>query len=377
MNKLHDAHQSTNSSRLHNLDLLRGVFIFLALYQHFTVYVNYWFVYYFKEQSFLSDFYAAFEGMIGVRIPADDLSVSFAWFFTTWVSQIYLTLAAFNLSTRTQEQFKQVFSSKLKIFALLYFFFLMESFVVSPNLGFALSISPIMTWMLVLSLISILFRFAGTKAVVCLLLLSFSRWLTPAGFSLSLDFEIWMQHWIHPDFEYDARLEYFLTSGCLGFLLGRFFYANSQSTKWLPLVIGLGALLTLPWIFLEGSYQIDRLDFFETEHDLAKTFMGSLYIYGVQLFIIPFFLLLEKRGIVLKVPFFTWLGVNSIIVFAFHRIYFVFMAGPLWAYTMAVIYEAPLKHNSFVIWFLIACCAGICWLTQKTKLFDLITRAKG
>lgn len=374
---LQDANPNSISTRYNNLDLLRGIFIFLALYQHFTVFINYWFVYYFKEHKFLDDFYHSFESMIGVRIPADDLSVGFAWFFTTWVSQVYLTLAAFNLSVRSQEDFQNVLVSKCKIFALLFFFFLLESFIVAPNIGQAISISPIMTWMIVLSLISVIYRFVGTKGIIFLCAISFVRWLTPAHFSLSTDFEIWMQNWIHPDFEYDARIEYFLTSGCIGFLLGRFFYSHQKPEKYLPYIMSLGIFLALPWIFKGADFHIERLDLFETEHDLAKTFLGSLFIYGVQIFIISFFLFLEKKNISLKVPFFNWLGINSIIVFAFHRIYFVYFAGPLWAYGAAVIFEAPLRHSSFVTWFFIFVLASLCWVAQKTSLFNIITRSKG
>lgn len=374
MSQKHEANPSFGVPRLVNLDFLRGVFIFLALYQHYTVFINYWFVHYFKEQKFTNEFYSIFEGMMGVRIPADDLSVNFAWFFTTWVSQIYLTLAAFNLSTRTQEEFKKVYFTKLKLFAIIFLFFMIESFVVAPNLGFALSITPIMTWMVVLTLLAVIFRYFGEKGVLLLLAFSFVRWLTPMHFSLSIDFEVWMQNWIHPDFEYDARIEYFLTSGCLGFLLGRLYYGHQHGQKLLLSILPLGLLLALPWLIWGDPYTINRMNLFETEHQLAKDFLGSIYIYGVQLFLIPFFIIMEGRGVVFRIPFFHWLGVNSLTVFAFHRIYFIFIGGPLWAYLVAVVFDSPLSHQSVIIWFNIAICALFCLIFQKTKMAQILLR---
>lgn len=360
--------------RLENFDFLRGVFIFLALYQHFTVYLNYWFVDYFKEEAFLESLYSVFQGYMGVRLPADDIATTFAWIFTAWVSQIYLTLAAFNLSKRNKEDFKKVLPTKLKVFFSIYLFFLLESFIVAPNLGAALSFSPIMAWMVILTLIAVLYSCFGERGVFILLLLSFTRWLVPHSMNFSIDLEIWLHEWVHPDFEYDARIEYFLTSGCLGFLLGRFYYGFQQWKRYQAALIALGVAFCLPWLILGDSYEIDKFNLFATEHDLAKDFLGSLYIYGAQLILIPSFLWFQVKNIKFKVPFFHWVGVYSLLVFAFHRIFMVHIGGPLWAYITGVVLEQRPVNNSYTAWILIIFCVFLCWVVKITNLPRLISR---
>lgn len=360
--------------RLENFDFLRGIFIFLALYQHFTVYLSYWFVDYFNEQAYLESLYSVFQGYMGVRLPADEVTTTFAWIFTAWVSQIYLTLAAFNLSKRNRIEFKKILPSKLKVFLSIYLFFLLEAFVVAPNLGRSLSFSPIMAWMVILTFISLLYSYFGERGVFILLCLSFTRWLVPHSMNLSVDFEIWVQEWIHPAFEYDARIEYFLSSGCLGFLIGRFYYGFTQWRRYQLSLIFLGVVLCVPWIVIGEPYEIDKFNLFSTEHDLAEDFLGSLYIYGAQLILIPSFLWLQMKNVKLKIPFFHWIGVYSILVFAFHRIFMVHIGGPLWAYTTAVVLEQRPVNNFYTAWVLIGFCVFLCWLIKKTNLPRLISR---
>lgn len=360
--------------RLENFDFLRGVFIFLALYQHYTVYLSYWFVDYFKDQTLLNTLYPVFQGYMGVRLPADEVTTAFAWFFTAWVSQIYLTLAAFNLSKRNQADFKKILPTKLKIFFSIYLFFLFESFVVSPDFGLAISFSPIMAWMVILTLISLAYSCFGERGVFILLLLSLTRWFVPHSLNLSIDLEIWVQEWIHPSFEYDARIEYFLTSGCIGFLLGRFYYGFTQWRRFQYGLIFLGVLLCLPWLIFGDSFEIDKFNLFLTEHDLAKDFFGSLYIYGAQLILIPSFMWLQMRNIKLKIPFFHWVGVYSLLVFAFHRIFMVHIGGPIWAYTTGVILEQRPVNNFYTAWTLILACVAFCWVIKVTNLPRLISR---
>src|SRR5690606_16306934 len=82
--------------RVHCLDFLRGFFVFLALWQHFGYYLNFWYVDYFGGWSYwenLLDFHKPF---LGRQLSVDSVSTWAAWCFTPWVSQFYLFLAAIN-----------------------------------------------------------------------------------------------------------------------------------------------------------------------------------------------------------------------------------------------------------------------------------------
>ena len=94
-----------SSSRLVNLDFLRGFFIILSLAQHFTYYINMWYVDYFKDTMALTSTYAVHFSMIGKQVSTDTFNQWMAVTFTPWVSQIYLTMAAFNLAKKRQAVF--------------------------------------------------------------------------------------------------------------------------------------------------------------------------------------------------------------------------------------------------------------------------------
>jgi hypothetical protein len=99
------------SSRIVNLDFLRGLFIILALDQHFTYYINVWYVDYFRDAMALTSTYAVHFPMIGKTVPTDSINHWLAIVFTPWVSQIYLTMAAFNLAKKNQNVLKYLPSS--------------------------------------------------------------------------------------------------------------------------------------------------------------------------------------------------------------------------------------------------------------------------
>ncbi|MCO4794113.1 MAG: hypothetical protein KC493_10390 [Bacteriovoracaceae bacterium] len=363
-----------DDSRIENFDLLRGFFIFLALWQHFAYYLNIWYVDYFHESGVLEKNYMSHKHMIGYNLPVDFFSHWAAWFFTPWVSQVYLTLAAFNLAKRTKEDFQEVFKPKMKIFGLLYFFFVMENLIVAPNFGEGISFYPIMSWMVILILISVLFKYFGLKGVIGLMVLSFGKWLLPDSFLEQPMFEYWMQEHVHAQYEFDAQVDYFLTSGCLGFILGYIHHHKSEwgfkREAWQSIV---GFLLFLIWFIWGDAFTVNFMDVFESEHDLADDPIGLLSILGVQLMVLSGFLFMEKKGIQLKLPILHWVGVNSLTVFAFHRVVFVFFLVPF----MMIIANwsgTTLLNNWYVCWGSVLLTFGFTWLIQKLNLHNLIVR---
>ena len=68
--------------RITNFDLLRGFFIFQALWQHFCFYLNVWYTTFFRDTSVLNYGYQVHKSMIGNNLPLDYLTYLTAWFFT-------------------------------------------------------------------------------------------------------------------------------------------------------------------------------------------------------------------------------------------------------------------------------------------------------
>ncbi len=311
--------------------------------------------------------------MVGRQLPLDEVTHSFALLFTPWVSQIFLTLAAFNLSKRNEEDFKTHFYAKIKYFFLVFIYFVFENFMVAPNLGEAISFYPIMAWMVILSLIAFLYFRFGVQGIWFLFIISFTRWTLPPLPYLA-KIEYWIQSNIHPSYEYDAQVEHLLTSGCMGFLMGYYFHHRSWGIKREFSLIGIGLILFLIWLIFGEDLRVNYLNIFDNEHNLSKTFLGNFSILGMQLMVISTFIIFEmKYKMRFKVPLINWVGASSLKLFAIHRIIFVHLFMPF-ILLLVTILERPLMNT----WWICSLSAlGIFLLgyfLEKTKIHQIILR---
>jgi hypothetical protein len=364
------------SSRIVNLDFLRGFFIILAMDQHFTYYINMWYVEYFRDASALTSTYKVHFPMIGHQVATDQANLLLDWIFTPWVSQVYLTLAAFNLAKYAQSFLRDTLASKLKVYFLIFLFFVMENFIVAPNMGQAISVYPIMLWMVVLSIISIAFSLIGIWGVIILTVLSLFRWLLPIDMISDL-FENFIKYNIHPGFEYDARIEYFFTSGCLGFLMGYVHYHKPALKKFKDYYFALTGLVFVAfWVAYGDPYLQEAGNVFRHEHDLARTFSGTLYILGIQAILISAFLWLERNSVKLNIPVVNWVGKHSIFIFAFHRIFFVRILAPI-SVLIGSITGRTLGASIWEMYTYVAITIVVCYFIKRTRMGELILQIKG
>lgn len=363
------------SNRIINLDFLRGFFILLALQQHFTYYINMWYVDYFRDTMALTSTYAVHFPMIGKQIASDNINYWLAIIFTPWVSQIYLTMSAFNLARKDQLSFSEGMTAKFKAFGLIFLYFVFENFIVAPNFGQALSFYPIMLWMVVLTLLSVIYRFLGIKGIVILSLVSLLRFVIPVEL-ISDFFENVIRTVIHPGYEYDARLEYFILSGCLGFIMGYVHYhLPSYKHKKDGLFIGAGILLVLIYVLIGDRFVMYHDDYFRTEHDLARTFSGTAYILGVQAIVISAFLWLERKKITLNIPLINWMGVYSLLIFALHRILFVKVIAPT-SVMIGSLTGRVLSASVIEIYIYIFITLALCYFVKVSPMSDIILQKK-
>jgi hypothetical protein len=366
-----DAAYDNKLDRIHNFDLLRGFFIFLALWQHFSFYLNIWYVSFFRDMAVLNQTYFVHKNMIGVILPLDKVTYFVAWFFTPWVSQIYLTLAAFNLSRKNENDFKSIYKQKMKIFLFILMFFIFENFLVSPNLGEAISFYPIMAWMYILAGIATLYRYFGIKSIWFLLTLSFTRWFIPELTFLA-DLVSFLQTYVHDSYEFDAQIDYFLSSGCIGFLMGYYYHHRNLGLLRELKIMGGGISLIIIWYIFGVPNTMNYLNIFDTEHLMAETFFGSLCILGVQLLLLPAFIVLEKYyKISLKIPILNYVGIESLSIFALHRILFVFIFVPIMIF-IGTIFNHSLINTFWVAWISAGLVFLINYFIKKTRIHEII-----
>lgn len=362
-------------TRLVNLDFLRGLFIILALDQHFTYYINMWYVDYFRDTMALTSTYAVHFPMIGKQVSSDFFNHLLAIVFTPWVSQIYLTMAAFNLAKKDQISFGLDIGNKFKIFGMILLYFILENFIVAPNTGQAISFYPIMLWMVILGFISLVYNYIGIRGVLIFTLLALLRFVIPVEY-LSDFFEEVVQGRIHPGFEYDARFEYFVLSGCLGFIMGYVHYHMPlYKHKKDFLFAGFGALLVLIYALIGDAFTVPYDDFFRTEHDLARTFSGTAYIIGIQAIVMSAFLWLEKKNIKMNIPLINWVGIYSLMIFALHRILFVKLIAPI-SIMVGSLTGRTLGASIIEIYIYVFITLGICYFVKKSPLSDIVLQRK-
>lgn len=370
-----NSHSDEAQSRIVNLDFLRGLFIILAMDQHFTYYINMWYVEYFRDTMALTSTYAVHFPMIGKQVPTDSINYWLALIFTPWVSQIYLTMAAFNLAKKNQADFGLGMGNKLKIFGLIFIYFVLENFIVAPNLGQAISFYPIMLWMVVLSLISLAYKYLGIRGVFVLILFSMLRFIIPMDVLSNLFQEV-IRSTIHPGFEYDARLEYFILSGELGFVMGYIHYhmPSYKHKKDLLFILG-GLALVVLYLIMGDSFAIYKDDVFRTEHDLARTFSGTAYILGIQAIVISGFLWMERKNIKFNFPLINWIGINSLLIFALHRIFFVKLIAPV-SVMIGSLTGRTLGASAIEVFIYIFITLGLCYFVKYSPVSEIILQKR-
>jgi hypothetical protein len=357
-----------------NLDVLRGFFVSLALLQHFAYYWNIWFIDHFKDHD--RGVFSFYNDLVGKNIILEDpIAFHLLVFFTPWVSQVYLSLAAFNLSFRDHHDFIRVFPKKIKIFISLFIFFVFENFLVAATFGEAISFYPLMSWMVILTLIATVYKFFNIKGVIILFILSLLSWSTSDIFIWGDQFERFVRFNVHPYFEYDARIEYFLPSGCIGFLLG---HLHFHKEKWGDaryfFAMAFGVIIIGVYNIFGEPFTLNRFDILATEHDLAETFFGTLNIIGINSFVIMLFSMLNQKNIHLAfLKPLKWIGINSLLIFGLHRILFVHLIAPIRVYLGAV-FNWPIYPSFFnELTHLIIVCF-IVYLIQKSNIIELFRR---
>ncbi|MHC6528932.1 hypothetical protein [Vibrio proteolyticus] len=340
---------TANKQRIVSLDFLRGLVIFMAVFEHYTGYLNYWYKDFFiREYESWDTVYTSHLPMIGKLLPMDSITANMCLWLVPWVSQIYLALAAFNLAMKTQEQVRAKLAQKLLLFASIIGVLYVEGFVIAPNFGEAISFYPVMLWMVLLALFSLVYGLFGIRGMMVVTVLSF--FVAQLGIPDALSsFEAMVRHYVHPDYELDARLDLFMASGCLGFMYGWVWHHKPHMRDMLNQGVMLLSVLALALFFTFDSIgTISLADVYAEEHSLAENTFGRMGIWGTEFLVISTLLWLHSKGIDVSWRPLNWIGMFSLTVFIFHKSIFIFLWGPLMTLITAKL-GMTLVNNFFVI----------------------------
>lgn len=337
--------------RIAVLDLLRGTYIILALWQHYSGYLT------------LKD------------LPVDTPMYWLHRLLTPSGDQLFLALAAFNLARRPRGEFAAVYTQKLRFFGTLFCFFVFESFLVAESLGEALSWGPLLTWMVLLSFVATLYRFGGWGAVVFAFVAHLSVWALPMGeWNEQLELAVRTRLAL-PYFIYESKLDLFVGSACLGFLAGyAFHHARGDRSRLLGALVAAGVTLTLPFFFLREWPELNPGQVWGSEYEMARDPLGMLNIWGTILGVIALGLLLERVGLVRPLPLVTWCGRHSLLIFALHRVIFVRFLLPLTQHTLEL-RGLALENTLPVIAAFSAATLLIVYVVRRSGLLRVLDRA--
>ncbi|MCB9730185.1 MAG: hypothetical protein H6744_12830 [Deltaproteobacteria bacterium] len=345
--------------RIHALDFMRGLFIVLACIQHFS--------------GFLNEWYPPYSPMAHAN-AVDDVLHALIWTLTPAGDHLFLFLAAFNLASRRQAEFRPTYHRKLRFYAVLFGFFLFEPFFVESSLGAALTFGPLLAWMIILATLATLhYRFgvrgviAGTAVYLVLHVLPLGEWSGEA--------ELTLRRWLElPDWRYESRLDIFFGAGAAGFLLGYWYHHGpGQLAARMTRAFLLGALLFVPWLLFGTGWTVLRAHIWVNEYVLAETHLGLLSIWAANIMFASACLLFEHTVRPLRLPLLNWCGVFSLLIFSMHRAFFVHVLTPLRAYVAARA-DLPL-HNSFPeVCVFIALTLLAAWGVRRSRILAILDR---
>lgn len=311
------------NKRLDTFDFLRGFFLFLALLEHYTFYMNHLWVGYYQP-FFFGSFSSNIEVAVGT-LPMDTPLALLANFFVPWVTHIYLALATFNLGLKTKNLTKDKLKSYNLKFLFLFIVFTLEKFLIGRNIGEILSPNPLQSWMIVLAVIANAYFYLGTlKTSIVLSFLGILRFLTPLNLLIgSLENKLVS---VHPEFSLDIRPDIFLISGLIGFLLGHFY--EKIEKRQLLAFISISVLSNSLVNFFTPEYKVDFHNVFLNEYAWSYNIFGFISICLTVLIVVMSAMALEKYGKNISMPLVNQMGFHSLNLFIFHRIYFIFLFIP-------------------------------------------------
>ncbi len=316
------------------LDLLKAFLIGLSCVEHFSGILNSWYIDRFGirdlENSFripgIVDGYSHHYFKLGTPLPADSIQAAFHQWLIPWLPHLYIALAAFNLGRKPLARH----AKNEKYFFVLFSLFVLENFLVAPDFGAAISINPILIWMIVLGILYWICARFSLRAITWIYLTGYALQVIQCfwkNISIPSIFEILAK--IHPWTFHTDFIPYFL-SGLLGFLTYKWldFIQPHKKLKYLLLAASF-ALSVCSFILSIDLFVYDNAHVFNSHDRVHPSPIGFLFITSTLFFILCWVHSYESQKTPSGFRLATYISTNSLGIFLTHRVFFLKFIAPL------------------------------------------------
>ena len=307
--------------RQHTLDILRGLFILLALVEHFGVLGGRWFL----------EFQPPGRGY-----EVDSFTALLGFLFIPWVGHIYIHLAGFNLARRAPEELRKVLGSKLVSFLIVFLLVTAMNCFTFQEIGAKFRFDRLHAWMLALTAIALVYSYLGARGLFALTMASvfFAVTLPIQEFEVALTMKAVARYEL-AGFVYDGHIELFLATACIGALHGYFVFQLPSNYALLVrrVLFGISAVLSIHYIiFVAPLFEVDRGNLWANQLFLSSDLLSLVSIWGLLIFLTHCCIFLEQFGWGRRVPILSWVGEFSLLIYLIHKPIFVHIIGPFRAY---------------------------------------------
>jgi hypothetical protein len=347
---------NSNSKRNDFQDVVRGFIIVLACLEHFGAALNTWYITTFDPSQIVNlwqnpkevSLYLFHSSWLGHPLPVDRLMSTVCIALTPWLTHLFIALSGYNLARTSRVDHQSSYATKLKLFAFLFFLFVAENQIISPNFGMGLALFPVSVWFLILSVLLIMDVMLSLKWIMAIFLFSVFLNLTLAVQGRDLHLFNTMIEWIHPWAHGSTEPLNFFPDAILGFILGRSFgqiKGTISSKKKNILISGVIVFTLVAFYFCKDSFKIDPEMLFAYDDILFYKPSGQLFILGI----LTSCLILIDKFQNLRIPTFfrplIWVSLHSLGIFFIHRIVFIKLLAPLRLH-LGSYFSIPMTNSS-------------------------------
>jgi hypothetical protein len=205
--------------------------------------------------------------------------------------------------------------------------FFLEALLVSYNLAEVFVPSPIQTWFIVLFCTVLINQKFGYKVYT---IISFLIGLLVFTSFFKGSIEV-VNNYIQNTLLFDENIlcnpAIFAISSWIGFSLGKVF-TRKISNKEMLTAAGLSLVFSFIARYFAPAYRANPLSSYEYEYYWAYILEGSICVWFIIFSVLMMAKYLEDNNMAVNLKVFNYISMNSLFIFLFHQIYFIFMAIP-------------------------------------------------
>lgn len=365
-------------SRNAYLDVVRGLLILFACSEHFTQFLNDWYIETFKKSDIIDlnavpvlvQQYFYHLKFLGHILSADPISSVIALMFVPWVTHMFIGFAGYNIVRKKPTAIKQNLAQINKGLLFMFFLFYAENFVVTREFFGGLLMLPVVAWMLILIFSNYIYGFFGLSGVLLTFILSLAlKVISNLGY-FQINYFSHLISSIHPRVVESTEPLNYLPACLAGMLIGIILNQKERSSpifKKLAFLFGASTLF-----FLWNSRQLfkhDPLHVFSYDELLTTNNFGVLFIISIIGVSLTLLHQLDKKNPPKWLLPLQYVGANSLGIFLIHRILFIDILAPI-RFHLGSYFKLPMTNNIFEVMLIYFPCTVLCyWLLTKFGFF--------